>query len=129
MKKRKLFPLALLATFSVALWSCEPVANDDYCDIFEVIETIHPQCEVPSVCCPDDGTDCYILALNGDKYMCDKTTAEGTDTNGCNDATDDYIDAKCTTKVTAEQRAQIIQHMNSFTVMLMSRVRENSLCF
>lgn len=129
MTKRKLFPLALLATFSVALWSCEPTANDDYCDKFDVIAETNPSCEIPSVCCPDDGTDCYILAINGDKYMCNKTTAQGTDANGCNGATDNYIDAKCTAKVTAEQRAQIFQQMNNFTVMLMSRVRENSLCF
>lgn len=128
MNKKFLLPFALAATFAIAFWGCEPTGEDEFCEQFD-ITVVAPQCEIPSVCCPDDGSDCYILAIDETKYMCDKTTASGTDTNGCTDATNDFIDAKCPTgKVTAEQRAQIIQEMNHFTAVLMVRVRENSIC-
>ena len=127
MKKKLILPFALAATFAIAFWGCDPAGEDEYCEQFD-ITAVAEQCEIPSVCCPDDGSDCYILAIDETKYMCDKTTASGTDTNGCSDATNAYIDAKCTTKVTAEQRAQIIREMNHFTAVLMARARENSIC-
>ncbi len=123
MKKKLILPFALVATFAIAFWGCEPTGEDEFCEQFTVIEDVAPQCEIPAVCCPDDGSACYIQANDQTKYMC-----SGTSSSSCDEATNNYIDAKCSSKVTAEQRAQIIQEMNHFTAVLMARVREYSIC-
>ncbi|HZJ74683.1 MAG TPA: hypothetical protein VFC87_07755 [Perlabentimonas sp.] len=122
MKSKFHLPLIILASFSLLFIGCNPVEEDDSCDIFDIIEEIAPQCEIPSVCPPDEGSsNYYILALDGTKYYCKL--------EDCNDATNTFIDEKCGDGVTAEQRAEIIMGINNHTRILMERVRESSICF
>jgi hypothetical protein len=129
MKTRLYLSLTLLASISILFISCDPIVEEDSCEIFDVIEEIAPQCEIPSVCPPDENSDSYyILALDGTKYLCDPETASNSNPNGCNEATSTFIDEKCGEGVTAEQRIEIIMQMNVHTQALMERVRINSIC-
>lgn len=122
MKTKLFLPLIILASFSLLFIGCEPVEEDESCDIFDSIEEIAPQCEIPSVCPPDEGSsNYYILALDGTKYFCNL--------EDCSDATNNFIDEKCGDGVTAEQRDIIIMEMSKQTIILMERVRESSICF
>lgn len=122
MKSKFHLPLIILASFSLLFIGCEPIEEDDSCDRFDMIVEIAPQCEIPSVCPPDEGsTNYYILASDGTKYHCKL--------EDCNDATLKFIDEKCGEGVTAEQRAEIVMGINNHTRILMERVRESSICF
>ena len=129
MKPKLRLLLIFLASFSLLFIGCDSTEEEDSCEMFYVIEDIAPQCEIPSVCPPDENSSIYyILAQDGKKYYCDPEAASDTNQNGCNDAINTFIDEKCGEGVTAEQRFEIVMQMIVHTQALMERVRLNSIC-
>jgi hypothetical protein len=129
MKKIFFLPLTLLGILAIVVWSCEPIAEEeDVCQSFEVIEDLYPGCEIPSICCPTDGGDCYIVNPSGDDYYCDASNATEEDPDGCAAAEDQYIDEKCTSKMSDKERENLKMDLRRFTQELMAKARANSIC-
>lgn len=128
-KKLLLMPAILLGILGIVNWGCEKEEEDDYCQAFEEIIAIAPQCEIPTVCCPLDGGDCYYVNPNGTDYYCDANNATENDPDGCDGAMNSYIDEQCeTTKMTLADRDKLKVELSKFTRNLMLEVREKSIC-
>ena len=127
-KKLLLLPLTLLAILVVVNWGCEKEEEDDYCQAFD-ITAIAPQCEIPTVCCPLDGGDCYYVNPDGPDYLCDASTATANDPDGCDGAMNSYIDEQCeTAKMTQNDMDKLKVELAKFTRKLMLEAREKSVC-
>ncbi|PKP34732.1 MAG: hypothetical protein CVT98_10600 [Bacteroidetes bacterium HGW-Bacteroidetes-15] len=127
-KKLFLFPIVLLGILAIVTWGCEKEEEDDYCQAFD-ITPIAPQCEIPTVCCPLDGSDCYYVNPDGADYYCDASSATENDPDGCDAAMNTYIDEQCeTAKMTLADRDKIKVELSKFTRKLMLEVREKSVC-
>jgi hypothetical protein len=126
-KKVLLLPVVLLGILMIVNWGCEK-DEDDVCEKFDAIADLYPSCDIPAVCCPIDGGDCYIVNPTGDDYMCNKDNATPNDPDGCDQAENDYIDEKCTSKMSAEQRKGLKKELRKFTKELMEKTRTYSIC-
>lgn len=127
-KKLILLPLTLLALLLIVNWGCEKEEEDDYCQAFD-ITAIAPQCEIPTVCCPLDGGDCYYVNPDGADYFCDANTATPNDPDGCDGAMNSYIDEQCSTaKMSQADIEKLKVELSKFTHKLMMEVREKSVC-
>ncbi|HKK60897.1 MAG TPA: hypothetical protein VJ937_15560 [Salinivirga sp.] len=127
-KKIYLLPLSLLAIFLAFNWSCETEdENDELCEAFDGLPEY---CEIPTICCPTDGGDCYYVNPDGENYYCDSDLATDTDPDGCAQAENAYIDDHCdTTAVTKSIRAEMHKDLSQFTRKLMQKAREQSVCY
>jgi hypothetical protein len=128
MNKKILFlPLLLLGVLVILNWGCEK-EKDDVCESFDALEEMYPNCDIPSICCPLDGGDCYIVNPDGENYICDKTKASEDNPDGCNDAENAYINEKCATKMSAEERDGLKKELRKFRHDLMEKARIYSVC-
>jgi hypothetical protein len=127
-KKLLVMPIILLVVLVIVNWGCEKEEEDDYCQAFD-ITAIAPQCEIPTVCCPLDGSDCYYVNPDGSDYYCDSNNATDNDLYGCDDAMNSYIDEQCETlKMSLADRDKLKIELSKFTRKLMMEVREKSIC-
>lgn len=129
MKKKIFFlPLILAGIFGIVLWSCEPVTEEeDLCLAFELPDE-YLSCEEPTICCPLDDGNCYIVNTDGANYYCDKTEASETDPDGCSTAEENYINDKCTAKMSPEQTKEMKMLLGSYIKEVMAKAREYSIC-
>jgi hypothetical protein len=129
MKKKIFFlPLILAGVFGIVLWSCDSTSEEeDLCLAFELPDEFLT-CDEPTICCPMDEGDCYIINPDGANYYCDKDLATTNDPDGCSDAEDRYINEKCTTKMSPEQTKEMKKLLNSYIKEVMEKARINSVC-
>lgn len=129
-KKIFLLPIVLLASLVFFNWGCgEEEKDEDLCQAFDISE-IYPQCEIPTVCCPQDGSDCYFVNPNGENFVCNSANATDEDPDGCNDAENAYINAYCQTgKMSASDINGLKIELSKFTRQLMVQASIESICF
>ena len=127
-KKIFLLPLLLAGVFGIVFWSCVPMEEeDDMCLAFELPDD-YLSCDKPTICCPMDESDCYIVNPDGDNYYCDKTQATEDDPDGCSAAENNYINDKCTSKLSPEQQKELKKLLNSYIKEMMAKARNYSVC-
>lgn len=123
-----LIPLILSGFLGLVLWGCNPKVEEDVCLAFE-LPTEFLACEEPTICCPlEEEGNCYIVNDEGENYYCDKTTATDADPDGCDKAEDQYIAAKCTSKMSSEEAKELKMLLRQHTKEVMTKARAYSIC-
>lgn len=124
-KKIYLFPIILMGAFVLFNYGCDEAEdNDDLCQAFDAVPE---SCEIPTVCCPTDGGNCYYVNPDGNDYYCDATLDSDTNQDGCNDAMANYLRDHCT-KMTKSEIASVKANLSAFTKELMQKARMYSVC-
>lgn len=115
----------LLGAFLFFNYSCGEDDDDD--DLCEAFDAVPASCEIPTICCPTDGGNCYYVNPDGNDYYCNSANATDNDPDGCDAAMNQYIDEQCT-KMTPAKSAAVKIDLSNFTRKLMERARLESVC-
>jgi hypothetical protein len=120
-KRIFLLPILLLASLVLFNWGCgeEEEKDEEICEQYsEVPET----CDIPTVCCPTDGSCYFTHTASGTQYTCD-----GDD---CSVAMNTYISTHCeTAKISAGDIEKFKIELSDFTRQLMVQASSESVCF
>lgn len=123
-KKLFLIPVMLMGAL-VIFNSCDEAEDDD--ELCQAFDAVPEQCEIPTVCCPTDGGDCYYVNPDGENYLCDATLDSDENPDGCNDAMNQYITDHCT-KMPEAKSVALKADLSKFTKQLMEKARLYSVC-
>lgn len=126
-KKIFLLPLTLIGLLLVFNWGCEKDEEED--ELCEAFDGLPEYCEIPTICCPTDGGDCYYVNPDGDNYYCDANLATENDPDGCAQAENAYINDHCdTAKVSYAVKMQMHKDLSQFTKKLMEKAKAQCVC-
>ncbi|MFO7863366.1 MAG: hypothetical protein R6U85_05155 [Salinivirgaceae bacterium] len=125
--KRKLLilPFMLLGAFLFFNYGCEEDKDED--DMCQAFNAVPEQCEIPTICCPTDGGDCYYVNPDGGDYYCDAALDSEDNPDGCNTAMDNYMNDHCS-KMTKSEMVSVKADLSAFTKQLMEKARFQSVC-
>ncbi|MFO7864491.1 MAG: PKD domain-containing protein [Salinivirgaceae bacterium] len=93
----------------------------------QALDGVPENCEIPTICCPSDGSDCFYVNPDGEDYYCDVTQASDSNPDGCNEAIDNYINDHCS-KMPKSEMIPITIKMSAFTKKLLEKARRQSVC-
>ena len=126
-KKIFLLPLTLIGLLLVFNWGCEKDEEED--ELCEAFDGLPEYCEIPTICCPTDGGDCYYVNPDGDNYYCDANLATENDPDGCAQAENAYINDHCdTAKVSYAVKMQMHKDLSQFTKKRMEKAKAQCVC-
>ncbi len=126
-KKIYLLPLAMLSLLFVFTIGCEEDTEEEE-DLCQMFEGVPEECEIPTICCPVDGGDCYYVNPDGgEDYYCDADLDSEENPDGCNGAMDEYINNHCS-KMTKSTETALRADLTKFTKKLMEEARLYSVC-